>query len=187
MSLNRRGLVGGAAALLPLALASPAAAADPNALSAAETLAREHALAAAEGKGVLIEFFASWCVWCPPMDALLSDDAVASIVTPRFRVLRLRVLERRGVELARQLAGADAIFRRYTPANAGLPFLSFTDADGRTLINSVCATTNENIGFPAAGHELDWFETMLATAAPELTLGQRTAVRNACVRHYRGR
>src|SRR5688572_11019957 len=117
MTPNRRRVLGGAAALLPVSWTAPALAADPSAPTAAELLARERALAAAEGKGVLIEFFASWCVWCTPMDALINDDAVASILAPRYRVLRLRVLERRGPELARQLAGADDIFHQYTPAN----------------------------------------------------------------------
>jgi hypothetical protein len=185
MKADRRQVLAGAA-LLPLAWPGLARAADPNALSAAETLARECALARADGKGVLVEFYASWCIWCEPMNALLHDDAARSILAPRFRTLRMRVWEHRGVERARQLAGADDVFSLFAPTNAGLPFLAFLDSEGATLTTSAAPQTG-NIGFPVAPHELDWLDAMLTTAAPNSTASQRTAVRAACIRLYRGR
>lgn len=185
MKPDRRSLLTAAAASAPALWLGAAFAADPDAPDAAETLARERALAAAENKGVLIEFFASWCVWCQPMDRLLHDPALTEILAPRFRILRVRVLERRGVERARQLAGANDLFVQYGLAGAGLPFLTFLNGEGRTLITSVCAQTNENIGFPVDPHELDWFENMLAAAAPESTPAQRHAARAACARLHR--
>jgi thiol:disulfide interchange protein len=180
-------MLAAAATLLPAAWARQAAAADPTAPGAADALARECALAAAEGKGVLVEFYASWCVWCEPMDLLLNDAAMASILRPRFRTLRMRVWERRGVERARQLAGADDVFARYAPAASGLPFLTFLDGAGQTLTSSLCPATNENIGYPVAAAELDWLESMLATVAPESTESERDAARAACIRLYRSR
>lgn len=177
-------MLGAAAALLP-AWPGRAAAADPAAATADEALAHERALAAAEGKGVLVEFYASWCVWCEPMDELLNHASVASIVRRRFRTLRMRVWERRGVERARQLAGADDIFTHYLAGGTGLPFLAFVDAEGRALTTSIAATTHENIGYPVGADELDWLESMLATAAPGSTERQRRAARATCVRLYR--
>src|SRR5262245_31725621 len=146
MRPDRRRMLAGAAAVLPSVWTTGARAADPAAPSAAEAVSRECALAANEGKGVLVEFYASWCVWCEPMDQWLHDASFTSILAPRFRTLRMRVWERRGAERARQLAGADDVFAQYAPAGSGLPFLAFLDGAGRTLISSISPATNENIG-----------------------------------------
>ncbi len=171
-------MLGAAATLLPAAWPTVAAAT----ATAQETLAAERAAAAAEGKGVLVEFYASWCAWCTPMDMLLSHASFTGIVGPRFRTLRMRAIEQRESQRALQLAGADEIFRDYAPGNPGLPFLVFMDAEGRTLINSVSTQTNENVGYPVTREELGWLDTMITTVAPQATREQRLALLRTCMR-----
>ena len=178
MAFTRRTLLGaGAAFVTNVSLAQ--AQTPPN---AAEALLGERAAASAEGKGVLLQFYASWCGWCQPMDELIESSAFRRVVAPRFRTYRMRAIEMRENMRNRQLAGADELYRQYAPAHSGMPFVVFIAANGDTLINSVAAATNENIGYPVSREELDWFDTMVRTASPQATREERLAILRTAVR-----
>jgi hypothetical protein len=176
LTFDRRGvLAGGAAALL---LGAAASAED----SAAEVVARESAAAAAEDRRLLLVFEASWCVWCRQMDAMLEDPAAAAILDRHFRILHLRAQERDEAEIAKQLAGADDVYLRYSGGGAGMPFTAVLDADASAVATSIQQANGGNFGFPVTDEELEGFETMLEVGAPAMPAEDRAALRQVCVR-----
>lgn len=188
VGLDRRLVLAGAA--MSLLTPSLAHAAPQNALpaqpDATETLAQARAQAAQDGKRVLVSFFASWCGWCVPMNAVFEDAAVRRVLEPRYRILHMRALERSSTRRAQQLGNADRVYRSFASEREdGLPFVVILNEDGSTCANSRSPTTQQNIGFPADGGDLTWFETMLRTGAPNLTDADIDVVHNACLRHNR--
>ena len=147
--LSRRRVLAGAAASAWLG-AQSAHATNATATSAETVLARESAAAAAEDRTLLIAFFASWCVWCRPMDALFEDANTGPIMARHFRVLHFRVGERDAALRALQYRGAEAAFDRITrpERDAGLPYLAILGADGRTISTSRSTVSGENIVCP---------------------------------------
>lgn len=175
MALDRRSLLAGCAALLT---ASPAFAAE----TAAETVTREAALAAQEDKRLLLVFEASWCVWCIQMDAMLTDAAAEEILSRHFRILHMRAQERDEAELAKQLDGADDVYRLYSDGGAGMPFTAVLDGDANPIATSVQDANGGNFGFPVTDEELDGFEAMLSIGAPEMSAEDRATLRAVCVK-----
>lgn len=180
--MNRRFVLAGAAALL--LPARPAAAgqtqADADRMETAEAaLAEYRGLAASHGKGVLILFHASWCSLCPYMARLMSNAAVTNVIGSRFDLLLMRALEQRPAQRALEFRGADALYNRFAPPNTGMPYLVFLDVAGATVATS--ATMGGNIGYPTEPFELDGFDTMLRTVAPDVTAAQLARARRACI------
>jgi thiol-disulfide isomerase/thioredoxin len=150
--------------------------------AASDEIDAQRALAAREGKGLMVEFFASWCVWCRPMSALLVDSAFLHVVEPRYRITQLRVLERREPALSQQLAGAEAVLDSVASPRPGLPFIAFLDAQGQVVTTTISTLGGGNIGFPVTPAELDGFDAMLRLAAPTASAREIAALRAACVR-----
>lgn len=186
VGLDRRFVLAGAAAAL--LTPSLARAAPQNALAtqpdAAEMLAQERAQAAQQGKRVLVSFFASWCGWCVPMNAVFEDAAVRRVLEPRYRIIHMRALERSSARRALQFGNADRIYRSFaSEQNDGLPFMVILNEDGSLCANSRSPQTHENIGFPSADADVAWFATMLRTGAPSLSDADIAVVRDACARN----
>ncbi|WP_395647155.1 thioredoxin family protein [Terricaulis sp.] len=175
---------GGAALLIPSAAQAAPANALPPQPDAASRLTEERAAAAREGKHVLISFFASWCGWCTPMNAVFEDNAVRPILERHYRLVHMRVIERSVARRAQQWANADAVYHRFATAGDGLPFLVILDANGSLLSSSRSPAINENIGFPTTPADFTWFDTMFRTGAPDLSTDDLAVVRASFVRHY---
>lgn len=178
-------LFGAGAALLAPA---PTMAAPQNALppqpDAAAWLVEQRGAAAAEGKRVLVSFYASWCGWCVPMNAVFEDPAVRQTLAPHYRFIHMRALEHSAARRAQQLAHADQIYRSFASEEQdGLPFVVILNADGSVRANSRSPATRQNIGFPTEPADIDWFATMLRTGAPTLSDADLAVVRDACARH----
>jgi hypothetical protein len=66
------------------------------------------------------------------------------------------------------------------PPLAGLPYFAFLAPDGKTLATSMepghDGKKDENIGFPDAPHEVDWFLEMLARAIPQMQPAEKSTV-----------
>ncbi len=152
-------------------------------LTAAQEVTRQCALATGEQKVLLVLFHAAWCSWCRIFDAFLADPAAAAVMNPHFRTLHLRAQEHTTENKALQLAGADAVYLRYTRDTVGLPFFVVLDAQERPVVTSIAPKTGENIGFPVQPDELEAFRVMLKHAAPMITGAELAAIRDACVRH----
>lgn len=184
VGLDRRLVLAGAAAslLIPgLANAAPQNALPPQPDAAAK-LAEERAAAAREGKHVLVSFYASWCGWCVPMNEVLEDRAVRTILERRYRLVHMRAIERSAARRAQQWVNADTIYRRYASEGDGLPFLVILNEDGTQLTSSRSPTIDENIGFPTTAADFTWFDTMFRAGAPDLSDAELAVIRAAYVR-----
>ncbi|MCF3649148.1 thioredoxin family protein [Synoicihabitans lomoniglobus] len=92
-------------------------------IAAALTTAR------AEGKHVMLDFGANWCVWCHRLHQLFTkDDTVATALDQNFVVVMVDVNKRNG-----PARNAATVARYNDPTQHGLPVLVVLDADGKIL------------------------------------------------------
>jgi thiol:disulfide interchange protein len=132
--------------------------------------------ARADRKVVLIEFGASWCVWCRHFQDFVHAPAVRDIITDNYVLVNLTVQEREDKVALENPGGAEAM-ATWGGANAGLPFYVFLDATGAKIADSNAMPGGQNIGFPATPVERDAFLGVLAKTAPRLDVSRRAALR----------
>jgi thioredoxin-related protein len=139
-------------------------------VDAGKALEAALARAKAEDKRVFLHFGAPWCGWCHKLDDFLARKDIAPLIGRDFIDLK--------VDLDR-MKGARDVFQHYNPnQGGGIPWFVFLDADGHALANSNDARGN-NIGYPAAPHEIDHFMGMLKRTARRITGEQLDAIREA--------
>lgn len=170
------GMIRQSLAVLVMLLAAAACRAAADAPQPADqVVAAAGTAAAAQHKNVWVIFGASWCGWCRKLDALIHEPDVQPILDQRFVIVHLTVDERADKK-SLDSPGGDELRKRLGGSNAsGLPFFAFLDPAGRVLINSnrpVTGKPPENIGFPSAPEEVDWFMSMLRQGAPSLPADQ---------------
>jgi len=79
-------------------------------------------------------------------------------------------------------AGADTWLKK-VGGPEGLPFSAFLDNKGTLIVNSKRSSNTErageNIGYPAAPEEIDWFVTMMKKAVPQIAEDDLKGIENA--------
>lgn len=181
--LRRRQVLTGAAALGLSGLGGGVAHAVPA--PARDEFQRQVSLASGEGKRLFLLFHASWCAYCRLFDMLLSDPQASAIVDREFKVFHMRALERTEQWKARQIAGADDMYRRFATPTSGLPFYVVFDGAGEPVVSSLAPDSGVNIGFPIAKRDLDRFEKIIQQGAPKITATELATLRTACARLIR--
>lgn len=157
---------------------TPIAAAPPSAdavVAAAVQRARE------SGKTVLIEFGASWCVWCRNFEAFVTAPDSGPIVASHYVVTNLVVRERDD-KIALENAGGNALMHTWGGENSGLPFYVFLDADGRKVADSNAMPDGSNIGFPATPDEIRAFMGLIDKTSHTLSKAQRDVLQASLTR-----
>ncbi|WP_114792288.1 thioredoxin family protein [Niabella yanshanensis] len=139
-------------------------------VSADTILARAFSKAKKEKKNVFIIFHASWCGWCRKMDAAMSDPACKPFFDANYIVEHLTILESKD---KRQLEnqGAEALFKKYAPADSGIPFWLIYDAKG-TLIADAKMPDGSNAGCPATADEV---AHLIHTLKRSSSIGEETS------------
>jgi thiol:disulfide interchange protein len=167
-------------ALIVAALAASARAAAqqpaaPPVPSARAVVAAAVKKAAAEKKVVLVEFGASWCVWCRSFDAFVHAPETARVMSDNYVIVNLTVDER-GDKKALENPGGGDLMTEWDGLDAGLPFFVFLKGSGEKLADSNVMLDGSNVGFPGNADEIRVFTGLLQATAPRLTVSGRNAI-----------
>lgn len=96
------------------------------------------------------------------LDKFIESDEAKPILNKYFVIAHLTVPDSAGGR------GAGKVLERVGGQGQGAPFHAFLNSQGALIVNSKRNGT-ENIGYPYAPHEIDWFLVMLKKAAPAMT------------------
>jgi thiol-disulfide isomerase/thioredoxin len=154
--------------------------------SADEILTQLKSQAAAEHKNILISFGASWCGNCHMFDKFLADPAIHPILDKAFVFGDLISGEREGDKRHANTPGAQKLEELLGGKDVGVPFIVLLDASGSPITNSLRPNghgNSDNIGYPDASYEIDWFMQMLKKAAPTLSAQDSATIRNWLTAH----
>jgi thioredoxin-related protein len=172
--MRRRDLVMMLSALLTVGTAPLLHAADAAPPPSADSLVQAAVKKAeAEKKTVLIEFGASWCVWCRNFENFVKAPDTGPIITANFVVVNLTVQEEEADKKALENAGGERLMFTWGGASSGLPFYVFLDGTGQKVADSNAMPGGKNIGFPAVPEEIAAFMRLLDKTAPRLSTADR--------------
>ncbi len=128
--------------------------------------------AAAEHKILFFEFGASWCSQCRRLETFLSAPENAPIVQKYFVLADVNVQEKLGKHPELETPGAEKLLEWFGGTES-VPFIVFVDANGKGIVTSnrpvAGKSQGDNIGYPDAPEEIDWFMTMLKKGVPTIS------------------
>ena len=139
-----------------------------------QVLAQAEAQAGQQQKTVLLVFGASWCKYCHLFEKFLGAPEIEPILAQHFVITHLGVYEELGHHPDLNHPRSDKLVKEFGDADiGGLPFIVFLDTKGQMIVNSNRPSkkkaAGENIGYPSAPEEIDWFMVMIRKAAPTLS------------------
>lgn len=173
--MTRRRLERFAAAAVTAVVLSAAGRAAPAPAPASAVVAGAVTTAKSSGRHVLIEFGASWCVWCRNFQAFVQSPDAGPVIAANFVVVNLVVRESDDKK-ALENPGGDVLMEQWGGAKSGLPFYVFLDDSGHEIADSNAMPGNANIGFPAVPKEIDAFMGLIDRTAPKLTPAGRATL-----------
>jgi len=170
-----RRLAGAVVALALLMSRGGRAGAASTVPSAQSVISAAVAKARTEHKVVLIEFGASWCVWCKSFNAFVHAREAERVIAKQYVVVNLTVQER-GENTALENPGGAEAMNGWGGAKSGLPFYVFLDGAGRKIADSNALPDGTNVGFPGNAGELQVFLRLIDTTAPRLSPADRATI-----------
>ncbi|MFT4112626.1 thioredoxin family protein [Silvibacterium sp.] len=172
LKARRKGMIAAAMVLAAAPLPLSASSADAG-TSTSAILSQAESQAHAEHKNILVDFSASWCGNCRLYDRFLADPQMRPILSRAFVFVTLDTGEREGDPKHANTPGGVDFESSIGGKNEGFPWLVMLDADGKPIVSSDrpdprAKSGKDNIGYPVAPEEVDWFVEMLRRAAPQL-------------------
>jgi len=139
--------------------------------------AREQA--ALEHKNILLDFSASWCAPCKLYEMFLQDSGMKAIHDQAFVVVHIDVGEKPNDKKHHNTPGGEELRAALgSVGNPGYPFLVITTPEGAPIINSyINGDTKQNIGYPVAPEEINWYMKMMEKGAPKMSSNDTKAIR----------
>lgn len=148
---------------------------EPAPMAAATIVANALREAEADGMAVVVEFGASWCVWCGHFQRFVESEGAGAVFRDNYVVVNLNVREEEEDRYLEHPGGAE-MMDQWGGASAGLPFYVFLDASGNKLADSNAMPDDSNIGFPVSETEIARFMDLIDRTAPRLEEPGRTAI-----------
>jgi thiol-disulfide isomerase/thioredoxin len=149
--------------------------------SASKIMKRTEAQARAENKNILLDFGASWCGNCRLYDRILADPQMHKLLGRVFVFASMTTGERSDDTQHANTPGGLDYEATIGGKGVGWPYIIALDANGKPIVDSFRPDSSsksgkDNIGYPDAPEEVDWFVEMLRRAAPSLNQQELASV-----------
>jgi thiol-disulfide isomerase/thioredoxin len=123
-------------------------------------------------KRILLDFGASWCGNCHLFEKFVADPKIHPILEKYFVMVTLITGEHAADTKHFNTPGGPEFEDSIGGKGIGWPYIVILDASGKPIADSLRPVSKggkENIGYPYARVEVDWFMQMLQKSVPALS------------------